>query len=112
MTKHNDDIDLGTEETFDEIKAKHGEDAAVRAGIAADPDARELTREDFKSMRPASETHPRIVEAYRRTRGKQKAPTKEQVTLRLDADVVAHFRKEGDGWQTRLNAALRRVIFG
>ena len=63
-------------------------------------------------MRPASEVIPTIVEAYRRTRGKQKAPVKEQITIRLDADVVAHFRNEGRGWQTRLNAALRRAVFG
>ena len=53
-----------------------------------------------------------IVEAYRRTRGKQKAPVKEQITIRLDADVVAHFRDEGRGWQTRLNATLRQAVFG
>ena len=42
-----------------------------------------------------------------RLRGPQKAPTKRQVTLRLDEDVVDHFRAGGSGWQTRLNAALR-----
>jgi uncharacterized protein (DUF4415 family) len=31
------------------------------------------------------------------------------VTLRLDADVVAHFRAGGPGWQTRANAALRKA---
>jgi len=28
-------------------------------------------------------------------------------TIRLDADIVAAFREQGEGWQTRLNAALR-----
>ena len=88
------------------------EETAIRVGIAADPDARELTTEESLRMRPASETHPRIVEAYlRRTRGKQKAPIKEQLTLRLDADLVAHFRATGKGWQTRINDALRRDVF-
>ncbi len=45
--------------------------------------------------------------AERRRRGPQKAPTKQQVTMRLDSDVVAHFRDGGPGWQSRLNAALR-----
>lgn len=98
--------------SFDEIAERYGEQAAIAAGIAADPDARELTDDDFARMRPASEVIRTIVEAYRRTRGKQKAPVKEQITIRLDADVVAHFRNEGRGWQTRLNAALRRAVFG
>ena len=27
-----------------------------------------------------------------------------------DADIVAHFRDGGKGWQTRLNAALRQIV--
>ena len=34
---------------------------------------------------------------------------KQQVTMLLDPDVVAHFKKDGRGWQTRVNAALREV---
>lgn len=33
--------------------------------------------------------------------------TKQQVTLRLDPDVIAKFREGGPGWQGRMNAALR-----
>lgn len=36
-------------------------------------------------------------------------PGKEQVTLRLDVDVLAKFRATGAGWQTRVNEALRKV---
>lgn len=39
-----------------------------------------------------------------------KTQPKEQVTLRLDADVLAAFRKDGEGWQTRINAALRESV--
>ena len=56
---------------------------------------------------PVAVVHPELVERVRRSRGKQKAPTKEQVTIRLDADITAHFRSGGRGWQTRLNDALR-----
>jgi uncharacterized protein (DUF4415 family) len=40
-------------------------------------------------------------------RGPQKAPTKERITIRLSRDVVERFRATGDGWQTRVDAALR-----
>ncbi len=75
-------------------------------------DSPELSEEFMKGMRPVSETHPEIVERTRRTRGPQKAPTKLHVTLRLDRDVVDHFKKGGRGWQTRINKALRDAAFG
>ncbi len=34
---------------------------------------------------------------------------KQPVYLRLDQDVIAHFRGTGTGWQTRINAALRKA---
>jgi len=34
---------------------------------------------------------------------------KEQVTLRLDRDVLDFFQEEGPGWQDRINAALRKA---
>ncbi len=37
-------------------------------------------------------------------------PIKKPVTLRLDADVVAWFKRDGRRYQTRINAALRRVM--
>jgi uncharacterized protein (DUF4415 family) len=30
-------------------------------------------------------------------------------TIRLDEDVITHFRAQGPGWQTRVNAALRKA---
>lgn len=38
-----------------------------------------------------------------------KGVSKEQVTLRIDADVLAAFKAGGAGWQTRINEALRSV---
>jgi uncharacterized protein (DUF4415 family) len=35
------------------------------------------------------------------------AVTKERITIRLSPDVVETFRATGDGWQTRVDAALR-----
>jgi uncharacterized protein (DUF4415 family) len=37
-------------------------------------------------------------------------PIKKPVTLRLDADVLAWFKKQGHGYQTRINRALRRLM--
>ncbi len=43
-------------------------------------------------------------------RGRPKSNNpKRPVSLRLDPDVVAHFRRSGRGWQSRINAALRKV---
>ena len=35
---------------------------------------------------------------------------KRQITLRLDPDVLAFFRKGGRGYQTTINAVLRRYV--
>lgn len=37
-------------------------------------------------------------------------PPKQPVTLRLDADVLAWFKKGGQGYQTRINQLLRRYM--
>lgn len=37
------------------------------------------------------------------------ANRKQPVNLRLDPDVVAHFRRTGRGWQSRINTALRKI---
>ena len=42
-------------------------------------------------------------------RGRPPGSTKTQVSLRLDQDVLAAFRAEGPGWQSRMNAALRKA---
>jgi uncharacterized protein (DUF4415 family) len=40
-------------------------------------------------------------------RGKFYRPVKQAVSLRLDADVLAWLKKDGDGYQTRVNQMLR-----
>ena len=37
-------------------------------------------------------------------------PVKQQLTVRLDADVVAWLRRQGRGYQTRLNRVLREAM--
>jgi uncharacterized protein (DUF4415 family) len=72
------------------------ENAAINAGIAADPDTHELTDVEFAQLR-----------ARGRPLG---SGSKMQVTLRLDIDVVEKLKAEGAGWQTRANAVLRRSV--
>jgi len=41
-------------------------------------------------------------------RGRPKAAvTKERITIRLSPEVVQTFRATGDGWQTRVDSALK-----
>jgi uncharacterized protein (DUF4415 family) len=41
---------------------------------------------------------------------KNAAPgVREQVTLRIDRDVLDHFQEGGPGWQDRINDALRKI---
>jgi uncharacterized protein (DUF4415 family) len=37
-------------------------------------------------------------------------PVKQQLTVRLDADVIQWLRRQGEGYQTRLNALLRSAM--
>ena len=81
-----------------------------------------LSKEMLEAMRPASEVVPEIIVAHargdlasyppRRFRGAQLKPTKVQTTVRLDEDVVTHFKEGGKGWQSRIRTALRRTAFG
>jgi len=59
--------------------------------------------------RPASaEELIAAVSAHRRKRGRPAGSSaKEQIALRVDRDVLARFRAEGPGWQTRMNEALK-----
>ena len=74
-----------------------------------DPDNPEWTAEDLARARPAREVVPDLVAAMQRFRGKQRRATKKQISLRLDPDVIEHFRARGKGWQARINASLRKA---
>ncbi|MDF2809165.1 MAG: hypothetical protein K0S56_196 [Microvirga sp.] len=74
-----------------------------------------MSRRPFGSARDAAEaafktatTKP--VEAPPKA---EKAPAlpgiKEQITIRIDRDVLDHFQEDGPGWQDRINAALRKA---
>jgi uncharacterized protein (DUF4415 family) len=82
------------------------------ADLADAGDSSEWTAEDFRRARPFAEVFPAAEASIRRARGPQKAPTKQQVTLRLDRDVIDHFKSGGKGWQVRMGEALKKVTRG
>ena len=91
----------------DHISPTPAEDAAIEAAVASDPQG----WENAGPWRPASEVAPSLVADYRRRRGKQKTPTKVKFTIRLDPDIIEHYRVTGKGWHQRVNDALRKATF-
>ncbi|MBY0581824.1 MAG: BrnA antitoxin family protein [Sphingomonas sp.] len=86
-----------------------------KAGLASgwvDPDdAPEWTQEMFDSaeVRVGDQV---IRPGAWRTAGRPpiRGVAKQQVTLRVDPDVIAKFREGGPGWQGRMNEALRKAV--
>ena len=78
--------------------------------IDSDGEVRELTVKDMAKFRPAAEVLSPSLRKKLGVRGPQKAPTKERITIRLSREVVERFRESGDGWQTRVDAALREWL--
>lgn len=66
------------------------------------------TKRDFSKAKPFAEVFPELAATIRR-RGKQKAPTKKAISLRLDRDVLEAYKAYGEGWQTRINKDLRKA---
>jgi uncharacterized protein (DUF4415 family) len=75
----------------DEAEAERIHEAAL-----SDPDAQPMSDDMMKQLRPL---------------GRPKAAvTKERVTIRLSPEVTAFFRAGGQGWQTRLDEALKAYV--
>lgn len=75
------------------------EDAAITAAALTDPDNPPLAEGMSAQLKPA------------RLRGRPALDaTKVPTTMRLDSDVLDSFKATGDGWQTRINAALRDYL--
>lgn len=77
------------------------EDAAITAGAMADPDALPLTDEQLAQFKPA-----------RRLGRPPQDSTKVPTSIRLDNVVLDSFKATGEGWQTRVNAALLEYLKG
>lgn len=80
------------------------------------PKLTEAQFEDLKSLagRPDAEIDfsdiPEITDFSGFEVGRFYSPVKEAVTVRLDADVVHWHKRDGKGYQARLNAILRREM--
>ena len=96
----------------------HGQPEAARdaargytdADTAEVMDFPELTDEQRAAARPFAEVFPDLAGSIRKTRGPQKAPTKELLSLRVDKAVVERFKAGGSGWQVRMNEALKKAV--
>ncbi|WP_304167416.1 BrnA antitoxin family protein [Phenylobacterium aquaticum] len=76
-----------------------------------DPDNPEWTEEMFARAWTVETAPPEFRELFRKPLGRPKAERpKVAVKLRLDQDVVEHFKAGGPGWQTRINAALALLV--
>ncbi len=79
--------------------------------VRTDAENPEWTVSEIRRARALMDALPRqtaaAIRRYRGHRGPQKKPTKELISVRVDRDVVAAYRANGPGWQTRMNDALR-----
>lgn len=66
------------------------------------------TREDFAKAVPFPEL---AKQMGWKIPGRPKSEvTKQPVSLRLDPEIIAHFKAGGEGWQTRINAVLSKYV--
>ncbi len=71
----------------------------------------EMTEEELKELRPFREVFPELAASIDRKLGRPKAETpKKAISLRLDQEVIDRFKATGDGWQSRMNEALRKAV--
>jgi uncharacterized protein (DUF4415 family) len=53
---------------------------------------------------------PSVMDWAGAKRGVFYRPVKQLLSLRLDADVIGWFKSQGEGYQTRINSALREYV--
>ncbi len=82
----------------------------TRSDMIEVSDYPEITAEEMAKARPFSEVFPELAESAKRVRGKQKAPTKQLVSLRLDREVIDAYKSKGAGWQSLINETLKNAV--
>jgi uncharacterized protein (DUF4415 family) len=91
--------------------------AEIAAALAAAPNAPVADAENPRTHQAdwgqavASRALPELRRKLAvRRRGQGRAPLKVPTTIRFDADVLAALKASGQGWQTRVNEALREWL--
>lgn len=93
---------------LDQFEPGHGFTKEDWDAVSDNP---EWTEEEMRQARPFAEVFPQLAESIKRGRGRPPAENpKQQVTLRLDADVIERFKSGGPGWQSRINDELRKAV--
>jgi uncharacterized protein (DUF4415 family) len=76
------------------------DDKAITAAAKSDPDARPLTPKQLAAMVP-----------MKALRGRPKSSQPKQlVSVRYSPEVLAYFKSTGEGWQSRMDGALREYV--
>lgn len=70
----------------------------------------EWTAADFARAKRGDDIPEAIRKAFPKKPGRPAGETKEQVTLRIDKDVLEKLRASGRGWQSRVNEVLRKAV--
>ncbi|MDZ7909818.1 MAG: BrnA antitoxin family protein [Gemmobacter sp.] len=89
------------------MTAKHPTEAEIQRMIASDPENPEWQDDELARARPFAEAFPALAEQARKAGRPKLHSPKVAVSLRLDAEVVERFKQSGQGWQSRMNDALR-----
>jgi len=69
----------------------------------------EITAEEFAQMRPFAEVFPELAASIGKARESTKEPVKKLVSLRLSGEVIDKYKAGGAGWQSRIDADLRKL---
>ena len=80
--------------------------------VRIDPENPEWTEADFAAARGPESLPPALLAAFPNTKprgGRPAGSDKQLVSIRLDKEVIEKFKAGGPGWQTRINAALKKA---
>jgi len=86
--------------------------SALRSDLAK-ADARGVKPADYADIPELADDFFEQADEHRagvlvkRGRGRPPGAKKAQMNLRIDLDVIEAYKAQGDGWQTRMNQALR-----